>query len=67
MSRVFGIDKNRVVRSNSSANKIVKNLLMSNISKNNKSRNLTYILTIEDIKEPIFLTSSTKKVFNYLE
>ena len=37
-----------------------------NLSKNNESKNLTYMPNIEAIREPIFSTSNAKKTFNYL-
>ena len=43
------------------ANKPVMNSI-----KNNKSRNLIYILNIKAIEELIFLTLNTKKIFYYL-
>lgn len=35
--------------------------------KNNKSRNLTNVLNDKAMEKPIFLTSSIKKVFNFLK
>ena len=37
-----------------------------NLSKNNKSKNLTYMSNIAATEEPILLTSNVKKAFNYL-
>ena len=50
---------NGIVSNNSNkANKTVKNL-----SKNNKSRNLIYVLNIRAIEKPIFLTPNAKNGF----
>ena len=58
----FRADDNKVVSdSRSRANKMVVNL-----SKNNKSRNLTYIPNIGAMREPNFLNPNAKKAFNYL-
>ena len=38
-----------------------------NKSKNNKSKNLTYLLNIKATKKSTFLTSNIKKTFNYLK
>ena len=60
--KAFEIDKNEIVSNGSSrANKIVINL-----SKNKKSRKLTYIPNIRAIEKSNFLISNTKKAFNYL-
>ena len=40
--------------------------MVVNLSKNNKSRNLTYMLNIRATEKLICLTSNTKKIFNYL-
>ena len=55
-------DNNKVVRgSNSKTNKTFINL-----SKNKKSRKLTYMPNIKAIREPNFLTLKAKKTFNHL-
>ena len=41
--------------------------MIINLSKNTKSRNLTYILNIKVIRKPNFLTPNAKKTFNYLQ
>ena len=51
-----------IYNDNNRTNKTVMNLF-----KNNKSRNLIYILNIGTIEEPIFLITNTKKAFNYLK
>ena len=64
--KVFRANNYKVVRNNSSrANKMVVDLF--NKLKNNKSRNLTYILNIRAIKKLIFLIPNTKKAFNHLK
>lgn len=61
---MFKTDGNKVVKSNSNRfNKLIKNFSKFKKSKNNKSKNLTYIKIID---KPIFLKSSTKKVIKYL-
>ena len=45
---------------------MVVNLSKSKKSKNDKSGNSTCVPTIKATEEPIFLTSNTKEVFNYL-
>ena len=57
-NEVVGDDSNRT-------NKTVVNL--SNKLKNNKSRNSIYVLYVEVIKKPTFLTSNAKNAFNYLK
>ena len=42
------------------------NKTVVNSSKNNKSKNLTYIPNIKTMGESTFITLNTKKVFNYL-
>ena len=42
------------------------NKTVVNLSKNNKSRNLTYVPNIRATEESNFLTPDTKKAFNYL-
>ena len=60
--KAFKVDNNKIIGDDDSrANKTFMNL-----SKNNKSRDLTYMPNIGAIGEPYFLTSNTKKVFNYL-
>ena len=61
---MFKVDDNEVIEVNGRANKIVINL--SNQTKNDKSRNLTYMPNIGFRRKTIFLTSNAKKVFNYL-
>ena len=61
--KAFKADSNGVVGDSSDrANKTVVNL-----SKNEKSRNLTRVLNIRAPGEPIFLTPNAKKTFNYLQ
>ena len=60
--KAFGVDKNEFVKLDSRANKIIVNL-----SKNKKSKNLTYILNIRTTGKLNFLTSDAKKTFNYLQ
>ena len=60
--KVFKADNNKVVdSSNSKTNETVVNL-----SRNNKSRNSTYMPNIEAMGKPNFLIFNTKKIFNYL-
>ena len=59
-------DNNKVVEIDCRANKTFKNLFKSKKSKNNKSKNLTYMLNIKATGKPIFLTLNAKKVFNNL-
>ena len=60
---MFKANNNKVVdNGGGSANKTVINL-----SKSNKSRNLSHIPNIGAIKESIFLTFNAKKAFNYLK
>ena len=62
-SKAFMANNNEIVNIDSCrANETVVNLF-----KNNKSRNLTYVLNIEATRKPIFQTSNIKKVFNYLK
>ena len=57
--KIFKIDDNRFVGSDDGrANETVINL-----SKNNKSKKLTYVLSIKITEEPNFLTLNAKKVF----
>ena len=60
--KVFGANDNKIINSNNGRiNKIVVNL-----SKNEKSRNLTYVPKIRAITKLIFLILNIKKVFNHL-
>ena len=60
--KAFRADDDKVVGSyGSRANETVVNL-----SKNKKSRKLTYMPNIEAIEEPTFLTTNAKKSFNHL-
>ena len=59
--KAFKTNNNKIVGVGNKANKTIVNS-----SKNNKSRNLMYILNIGAIKEPTFLISNAKKAFNYL-
>ena len=60
---MFKINNNEIIGdADNKANKIVVNL-----SKNKKSKNSTYMLNIGAMREPNFLTSNTKKVFNHLQ
>ena len=59
--KVLKTDNNKVVDSNNKTNEMVVNLL-----KNNKSKNLTYMLNVEATKKSTFLTSNIKKIFNHL-
>ena len=61
--KAFRADDNKIIGdSDNRANKTVVNL-----SKNNKSKNLMYILNIRAINKSTFLTSNIKKIFNYLK
>ena len=60
---MFKAEDNKVVNSDSSkANKTIINL-----SKNNKFRNLIYVLNIKATKKSAFLTFNNKKTFNHLK
>ena len=61
-SRAFRADDNEVVEVGDRANKTVVNL-----SKNEKSRNSTYMSNIRATRKPNFLTPNVKKTFNYLK
>ena len=62
VSKVFKADDNEVFGGgNNKANETIINL-----SKNNKSRSLTYILNIKAISKSTFLTFNIKKIFNHL-
>ena len=63
ISKVFGIDYNKIVNSN--VNRL--NKMVVNLFKNNKSKNLTYMLNIEVTEKPTFLFFNAKKIFNYLK
>ena len=65
--KAFKAGNNKVVKSDNRANKTIINFSKSNKLKNNKSKNLTYILNIKITKKPIFLTFNIKKIFNYLQ
>ena len=59
--KAFKADDNKIVSDGGSkANKTVVNL-----SKNNKSRNLTCMPNIETTRESNFLTPDAKKIFNH--
>ena len=59
--KVFKADNNKVVDDgDSKANRTVMNL-----SKNKKSKKLTYVPNIGSIGEPNFLTPNAKKAFKY--
>ena len=60
--KTFGADNNKVVRVGGRANRTVMNL-----SKNEKSRNLTHMPNIGAMEEPNFLIPNAKKAFNYLQ
>ena len=63
--KTFKTSYNEIVKSNKGrANKIIVNF--SNNLKNNKFKNLIYMLNIKAIKKSIFLTFNAKKFFNYL-
>ena len=59
--KTFRAKNNKVVEIDGRVNEIIKNSFKSKKSKNEKSKNSTYIIAT---KEPIFLTTSTKKAFN---
>ena len=62
-TKMFRADDNNIVDDNGSrANRTVMNL-----SKNKKSRKLTYIPNIRITKESNFLTPNAKKIFNHLQ
>ena len=61
--KTFKANNNKIVwADNSRTNKIVMNL-----SKNDKSKNLTQMPNIGAMKKLIFLTLDTKKIFNHLK
>ena len=59
---VFRVNDNEVVKVDNKTNKMIVNL-----SKNSKSRKLTYMPNIKAIKKSIFLTPNAKKIFNHLK
>ena len=61
-SKTFRANNNKNVWVDSRANETVKNSF-----KNNKFRNLMYMLNIRAIEKLIFLIFNTKKVFNFLK
>ena len=64
--KTFKADDNKVVNSDGSRiNETVINLFDQ--SKNNKSRNLTYVPNIEAIKKLTFLNPNAKKTFKHLQ
>ena len=60
--KAFKANNNKVVGGNSDKT----NEMVVNLSKNNKSKNLTYIPNIIGIGKPTFLTPNAKKNFNHL-
>ena len=61
------VAKDEVVKSGGGgADKTIKNLSTSKKSKNDKSRDLTYIPIIGVMREHIFLTPNAKEAFNRL-
>ena len=60
--KAFKINNNKVVRIDNRANETFVNL-----SKNNKSRNSTYLPNISAINKSIFITPNAKKAFKYLK
>ena len=60
--KAFKANNNKVVGVDGRANRIVVNL-----SKNEKIKNSTYMPNIGVTRKPNFLTSNTKKTFNYLQ
>lgn len=65
--KTFKANNNEVVRVSSRANKMFKNLSKFQKSKNEKFRTLIHTKNIRAIRESIFLTFDTKKVFNRLK
>ena len=61
--KLFRPDDNKVFDNGS----YKTNETVMNSSKKNKSRNFIYISNIKATRKPIFLTSNTKKTFNYLK
>ena len=65
--KVFRADINEVVGGGGGrADETVRNLSKSKKSKNNKSENSTRVPNIGATEEPTFLTSDTRKAFNFL-
>ena len=62
-SKAFKVDDNEFVSNGGGRT----NEKFINLSKNNKSRNLTYMPNIRAIKKRIFLIPNAKKIFNYLQ
>ena len=60
--KVFKANNKKVVSSDGNR----ANELVINLSKNNKFRNSMHMPDIKAIREPIFLISNIKKVFNYI-
>lgn len=65
-SKTLRVDDNEFIEIGDKADKTFENLSKSRKSKNNKSRNLTYVLITQAMKKSTFLTPSTRKVFNFL-
>ena len=63
ISKTFRVDNNDII--DNGINKTNETIM--NLSKNNKSRNLTHMPNIRITKKPIFLTTNTKKAFNHLQ
>ena len=63
--KAFKVDNNEVV---SNSGNITNETFVNSLNqlKNNKSKNLTYMLNIRAIKKLNFLTSNAKKIFNHL-
>ena len=61
---MFKANNNEIIDDNDNSR---INKTIANLSKNNKSKNLTYISNIGAIRKSIFLTSNAKKIFNYLK
>ena len=62
--KVLKVDNNEVVDSGDSGK---TNETVVNLSKNDKSRKLTYMPNIGAIRELNFLTPNVKTIFNYLQ
>ena len=61
---VFMTNNNKAIIVNNRVDKTFKNLFRFKKLKNKKSKNSTYIKSVE---EPIFLITDVKKTFNYLK
>ena len=61
VSKTFWPNNNEIVDDNSKTNQIVVNL-----SKNNKSKNLTHMPCIKTMKKSTFLIPNAKKILNHL-